>query len=242
MTSTIRSPLVEYINHLVETSDRPLADYERDHCGLTLPYQPNPRRSKYGKFIDNLDFTPINVSSYNTSDIACSIEQAKRYPSHPNYTNAWSYLYPIRSSGFKGENIYQAYITDPDTGQFSTLVKALTYLDRIVVKYPRIESLEHRYDTVVAYSDSWSQMRTFCHEALHYYVETGRPNPSFAVSSNRNVSVTVYSTATMSDNSPGQYWEHEINRAIQSRSFDLILFRARQLYNNLKNLLQGAVQ
>lgn len=242
MSSKVRSPLTEYLTHISESDGKVLANYERDHCGLSGFDPKNIKRSRYGEIVDKVQFTtPYSLPGENlkSDDL---VEQAKNYPSHPNYTNAWSYLYPTRSAQFINGRMYQVYVTDPDNEQFCNLIEIVDSLDRVVLKYPRTQGLEKRYDTVVAYSDSWNQMKALANESLLFGIRNRTNMPAFSICSKQNISATVHCARTMKDASPGQYWEKTINESIKTNTLDRLLSNVQLLRYRLEGLMEGVVQ
>lgn len=188
--------------------------YLGHHCGLRAGELRNKSRlSKYSRWAEEL----ADQNLLNRSPIAgrreTVLEKAQLRVSHPNFTKYWGYLNPRLAPILSGRSGYQLYATRPSFEQFRNLFLYVASSNSALLKYARLECLEHRHDTVVVYSaDATDIRRLFVRLEHNQAFDETAPLPGFATLSLGNLSLSGLRDVSPLE-SNGQTWQRLLEDA-----------------------------
>lgn len=188
--------------------------YITHHCGLQPGvFQGRGALSKYSLWTSEILGDAENPNRDITGDEQL-LEKAWRKLSHPNFTKSWGYLNPSATTTLSNDCTYQVYITRPEFEQFKAMLTFVASARSVLVKYARLQSLENRNDTVVAYTTDANDVNRIC-TAVGKTVDSDEAGrlPGFATLSQGNLSVSRLRFLSNAE-SNGQRWQRLIENAI----------------------------
>lgn len=209
MTSPLGSTLEQ-----AEKSPSTRFDYITHHCGLQIgDFHIRGPLSKYSSWTAEIVEEEANPSLDIARDEQL-LENAGQKLSHPNFTKHWGYLNPSAATTLSGGSAYQVYITRPSFEQFKNVLTFVASTRSVLVKYARLQSLENRNDTIVAYTADANDVSQIC-AAVGDAVTADEAGslPGFATLSQGNLSMSRIQF--LSDvESNGQRWQRLIENAM----------------------------
>lgn len=210
----LKSPLLNTISRIQASSTENI-DYLSLHCGIyELKKNSKDILSKYVEWVSEIVASDRIDVKENLIPGKKVLIEARHRLSHPNFTKNWGYMNPAVSVNFSNKFIYQIYLTRPSFAQFKKLV-CIAEKDRsILIKYPRLKSLENRNDTVTAYTTDKKKVARIFADLLATFDERSDIGelPGFATLSKANLSLARIRHAS-SIESNGQRWQKIIQNA-----------------------------
>lgn len=212
-TASLTSPLGSTLGQAQESPSTRF-DYITHHCGLQVgDLQIRGPLSKYSSWTAEIVGEEANPSLDIARDEQL-LEKAWQKLSHPNFTKNWGYLNPSAAPILSVGSAYQVYITRPNFEQFKTVLTFVASARSVLVKYARLQSLENRNDTVVAYTADANDVSRIC-AAVGDAAGSDEAGalPGFATLSQGNLSMSRL--RFLSDvESNGQRWQRLIENAM----------------------------